>query len=300
LVEEFSLESTWVWGPSVDGGELPPHGEKILLRREFAPTRPVRSATIVAAADNAFVLYLNDEAILSGDNWNELEAAPVAFRLKEEGNRILIVAENRGPQPNPAGVFCALRIEYADGDAEIIVTNEHWQVSQTVPTGERPDKWNLDTLDWVAARVLTDTTWKDKTDARIGKTLATASVGSDHMVRASLLKADALMRSLGRPNRDQIVTSRPSELTPLEALELSTSEALIETLGRGAQKLIDSNGYNDTEALIEEIYLSLMTRFPSRSESSTLRRTLGRKPDAEILTDLLWALVMTPEFFILR
>lgn len=300
LVEEMSLASCWVWGPSVDAGGLPPHGEKILLRREFTVPKPVRFAGIVAAADNAFVLYLNNEEILSGDNWNDLEAAPVAFRLKDEGNRILIVAENRGPKPNPAGVFCAVRIEYDDGEVEIIVTDEDWQVSQTVPTVERPDKWNLDTHHWEAARVLTDTTWKEKTDARIGTVLAKASAAGDHMVRASLLKADALMRSLGRPNRDQIVTSRPGELTGLEAVQLSTSAALIDTLRSGAEKLIASECYEDSEALIKEIYLSLLTRFPSRSEVSMLRSTLGRKPDAETLTDLLWAIVMTPEFFILR
>lgn len=300
LIEELSLESSWVWGPSVDGGELPPHGEKILLRREFTPARTVRSAGIVAAADNAFVLYLNDEEILSGDSWNDLEAAPVTSRLKGEGNRILIVAENRGPKPNPAGVFCALRIEYDDGNEEIIVTGEDWKVSQTVPLMEEPGKWNLDTHDWEAARVLVNTTWKEKTDIRVGSVLASASVGSDRRVRASLLKADALMRSLGRPNRDQIVTSRPGELTALEALELSTSAALIETLGRGAEKLVASVVYGDTEALIEEIYLSLLTRFPGRGEVSMLRGTLGTKPDTETLTDLLWALVMTPEFFILR
>src|SRR5262249_2926080 len=37
-------------------------------------------------------------------------------------------------------------------------------------------------------------------------------------VRAALLKSDPLMRSLGRPNREQVVTTRPDLLTTLQAL----------------------------------------------------------------------------------
>jgi len=173
LVEKLSIPSNWVWGPSVDGDELPPNGERILLRREFKPLKPVHSAGVITAADNTFVLYLNNEKIMEGDAWTDLEAAPIASRLKEEGNRILIVAENSGPKPNPAGVFCALRIEYEDGSEEIIVTDEDWQVSQNIPLSEGPSKWKLETLDWEVARVLPSTTWKEKTDARIGRTLAT-------------------------------------------------------------------------------------------------------------------------------
>ena len=119
------------------------------------------------------------------------------------------------------------------------------------------------------------------------------------MLRASLFKADSLMRSLGRPNRDQIVTSRPNELTTLEAVDLFTSEDLMKYLGLGAEKLIEARGI-DKDAIIEDVYLGLLTRFPNRKEKALLRKTLGRNPDADKLTDLLWALVMTPEFFIMR
>jgi hypothetical protein len=300
LVNKLSLSSSWVWGPSIDGGNLPPHGERILLRRDFTPAKPLRSAGIIAAADNAFVLYLNNEEILSGDNWSELVAAPVGLRLNQDGNRILIVAENRGPRPNPAGVFCALRVEYEDGSEEIVITDEGWQVSQTIPDSNRPSNWKLDTIEWESARILPVASWKEKTDERIGETLAAAFASGELPVRASLLKADALMRSLGRPNRDQIVTSRPGELNALEAVELSTSPELIESLRTAAVRLTRSEVFQNRNALVEEIYLSVLTRLPSQREAALLRRTLGRRPDTETIADLLWALVMTPEFMILR
>src|SRR5205814_4382621 len=53
-------------------------------------------------------------------------------------------------------------------------------------------------------------------------------------VRASLVPADALMRSLGRPNREQVVTTRPDQLTTLQALDLSNGQILADLLTRGA------------------------------------------------------------------
>ncbi len=297
LSEKLSFSSSWVWGPSVDEG-LPLDGEKILLRRDFKPAKPIRSAGIIAAADNAYVLYLNNRQVLSGEKWTDLDAAPITSQIRPGQNRILIVAENRGSKPNAAGAFAAIRIEYEDGTDEIIVTDESWQVSETVPDGNQPGRWKLDDLSWETARVLSNSTWKKQTDANIGITLATASAGSEHRVRASLIKADELMRSLGRPNRDQIVTSRPSELSTLEAVNLSTSDSLIENLRAGAEKLASSS--IGTEGLIEEVYLALLTRLPTVAETEILRDVLGDEPSIAAVTDLLWVVTMTPEFFIVR
>ncbi|MDF1659042.1 MAG: DUF1549 domain-containing protein [Verrucomicrobiales bacterium] len=296
LVEKLSFESSWVWGPSAKPGP-PPHGEKILLKKEFSPgKKKVRSAGLIAAADNAYVLYLNGRKIMDGSRWSELDAAPIANAIKPS-NRLLIVAENRGPKPNAAGAFCALRIEYEDGTDEIIMTDETWKVSQTVPAGSRPNNWKLDDLSWADAVAVNIAQWKEATDKRIGQTLARASAGSDRLVRASLLKADDLMRALGRPNRDQIVTSRPSELTTLEAVNLATSDDLVTDLQAGAKKLA---GNLSTDALIDEVYLSTLSRFPTEAEKSFATEALGETPDEATITDLLWAVTMTPEFLIVR
>lgn len=295
LVEKLSFESSWIWGPSASPGP-PPHGEKILLRHEFSPQKKVRSAGIIAAADNAYVLYLNNKKILEGDKWSDLDAAPIANSIREK-NQLLIVAENRGAAPNAAGAFCAVRLEYEDGSDEIIITDDTWKVSSTVPAGSRPAQWKLDELTWTSAVPVEIAQWKNATDKRIGATLARASAGSERYIRASLLKANDLMRALGRPNRDQIVTSRPSELTTLEAVNLATSEGLVENLGEGAERLAESPS---TAALVETVYLSTLSRFPTESEKSFAVTALGENPDKAIITDLLWAITMTPEFLIVR
>ncbi len=63
--------------------------------------------------------------------------------------------------------------------------------------------------------------------------LLTRGGGAQRMVRNSLLKSDFLTRSLGRPNRDQIVSVRPLELTTLEAIDLSNGETLAGYLRQG-------------------------------------------------------------------
>ncbi|MGB7326027.1 MAG: DUF1549 domain-containing protein [Rubripirellula sp.] len=300
LQEKLSFPSSWVWGKSVDDGGIPMHGEKVLLRRDFKPAKKVRSAGLVAAADNIFVLYLNNREILRGEKWDNLQTTSLASQIKAGQNRFLMVAENTGPKPNAAGAFAALRIEYEDGSDEVIVTDPSWQVSETVPAGTRPGKWELDKLTWENARRVQNKSWQEKTDARLGETLAKASVGSEQMIRASLLESDDLMTSLGRPNRDQIVTSRPNEISTPEAVDLSTNATLIEDLRIGAENLIDQNENAKPEALIEEIYLALLTRYPTKEEESLLLANLPADPSVEVLTDVLWAVTMTPEFFLIR
>ena len=45
--------------------------------------------------------------------------------------------------------------------------------------------------------------------------------------------------SLGRPNREQVVTTRGEVLTTLQALDLSNGQSLTDTAERGAGHLLD-------------------------------------------------------------
>ncbi|MDA7667422.1 DUF1549 domain-containing protein [bacterium] len=295
LEGELSLESQWIWGPSADPGP-PPHGEKILLRRVFSPAKPLRSVGIIATVDNNYVLYLNGRRILEGAKWSELEAAVVG-PLIQPSNTVLIVAENQGGSSNPAGVFCAIRLEFEDGSDEIIMTDQSWQISETVPAGKRPTQWKLHELTWVDPVSVKSDSWKNETDKHIGSIFAKAYTGGKEMARAALFKADDLMRALGRPNRDQIVTSRPSELTTLEAVNLATSDVLADDLAAAAERFL-ARFPND--GLVDEIYLVTLSRFPTENERAVAIEVIGERPGEEAIADLLWAITMTPEFLIIR
>src|SRR5438270_10843741 len=94
---------------------------------------------------------------------------------------------------------------------------------------------------------------------------------SRQLVRASLVNADALMRSLGRPNREQVVTTRPDQLTTLQALDLSNGQVLTDLLARGAANLLKEKPQTTPEQRIEELYLRALSRRPSADELSAAR-----------------------------
>ncbi|MCI0641410.1 MAG: PSD1 and planctomycete cytochrome C domain-containing protein [Gemmataceae bacterium] len=119
-------------------------------------------------------------------------------------------------------------------------------------------------------------------------------------LRSSLVNADALMRSLGRPNREQVVTTRPDQLTTLQALDLSNGQILDDTLARGAAYLLKTHDRTSDQQLIEEVYLSALCRRPSAEELATAQALLGSPRTASGMADLLWAVFMLPEFQLLR
>ena len=119
------------------------------------------------------------------------------------------------------------------------------------------------------------------------------------MVRASLVKADELMRALGRPNRDQIVTSRPSELTTLEAIDLANGQRLADAIANGADMaMIRFEGQPDE--LIQWLYQFGMSRSPTVDELRLALEFLGQTPEPKTVEDLLWVVIMQPEFQLVR
>jgi hypothetical protein len=115
------------------------------------------------------------------------------------------------------------------------------------------------------------------------------------MVRASLLKSDFLMRSLGRPNRDQIVSMRPTEFTTLEAIELANGAPLIRATSVGASRL-GSQQSESTETLVTWLYRFALSRNPTDGELTLAVETWGNQPTQDDVEDLIWAVIMLPEF----
>jgi len=133
------------------------------------------------------------------------------------------------------------------------------------------------------------------------KAFLTADEKASHKTyRASLVASDLLMRSLGRPNREQVVTDRPSNLTTLEALDLANSPLLAETLSRGAKNVLKQFEGKDSAAMIDWLYEFALSRRPSVSERATSLELLGPVPTQNGVEDLLWSVLMLPEFQIVR
>jgi hypothetical protein len=118
------------------------------------------------------------------------------------------------------------------------------------------------------------------------------------IIRASLVNADALMRSLGRPNREQVVTTRPDQLTTLQALDLSNGQALSDLLSRGAGTMLKLHASD--KQLIDDLYMRGLCRHATPREMETAQAIVGAPMSSEGVADLLWAILMLPEFQLVR
>lgn len=121
------------------------------------------------------------------------------------------------------------------------------------------------------------------------------SLAAGEEVRAALVAADPLMVALGRPNREQVVTERPSAATTLQALELTNGATLADRLHHGAETIC-AGGTRPGGVLIEELYRQALGRVPTPDETEVALAVVGETATVEGVEDLLWLLVMLPEF----
>ena len=115
------------------------------------------------------------------------------------------------------------------------------------------------------------------------------------VVRASYVAADPLAVALGRPNREQIATTRASAATTLQALELTNGETLNTILKRGAEKLLSGNKRPPDE-LVTDVFVKSLGRHPTSDELKLSAELIGSAPQPEGVEDLLWSIAMLPEF----
>jgi hypothetical protein len=154
----------------------------------------------------------------------------------------------------------------------------------------------------MTAEQFTDAVWTlagtapAKPDAEV---LAATAPASLPMVRAALVKATPLMAALGRPNRDQVVTSRPSDLTTLEAILLANEQSLADEIAKGGGRILAEHG-PDPDRITSWIFTAALSRPPTADEAAVAQDLLGSTPTAENVADCLWSVVMLPEFQLVR
>lgn len=117
-------------------------------------------------------------------------------------------------------------------------------------------------------------------------------------VRASLVANNAFLTALGRPNREVVSTSRDSQASLLQALELTNGERLNTVLKTGAEKW--KQRQNSGDVVISEIYQRAFNRAPSAEEVSVAKNSLSSSPDPNQIQDLFWAVVLLPEFQLIK
>jgi len=132
-----------------------------------------------------------------------------------------------------------------------------------------------------------------------------------------------LMEMLGRPDHRVVVTSRESRASTIQALELLNGGSLFELLytGTPATKLTADNAAKQLIAtkpvtkpnahlaalaaqppdrVAHDLCVRALGRAPMAPEERVFREILGERPTAESVGDLVWILVMLPEYQLIR
>ena len=279
-----ALSARWIWSRADTAAA--PAGEKAVFRRIVKLPAASAGGRAVVSCDNSCEVLLDGKLLGKSENWE----SPASFtlpKLKAGEHTFLITAANGGGGPNPAGLFFEARLRQ-DKSAELLIASDaswSWAAENKPDAGWQP-----------AAELANQSVWAKVNDAlRVG--LGQTSGGGP--VRASVVPSDLLMRALGRPNREQIVSMRPDNLTTLEAIDLANGNILAGLLQRGAQQILTS-WKGTPQELAADLCRRALTRPPTADESALLAAALGDTPSAQSIEDALWILLMLPEFQFVR
>ena len=296
---ERYAQAKWIWSnKSADKGSKDVAPGTIYLRRTFDIAKEFTSAKAIVAADNEFTLFVNGKEIGKGTGWDKPATFDLVPHLEVGKNVIAAVAVNHADKPNPAGFWFYLDVPAANARKDEkpvrIVSDNSWKWSKG-----GPKDWSsvgFDAAKWKKAAEVANVAadpWK------LGSYLPDEELVHPEEARAALCAADPLMVALGRPNREQILTARPSATTTLMALELTNGSTLDEVLKRGAKVMAEEKDIR-AEDLVSRVYRKGLGRAPTEGEMATAKEIVGVNVDRTGVEDLLWVVVMLPEFQLIR
>jgi len=299
----------WIWN-NPKAADLAPAGHIYLRKTVHLPVVP-GEATALVVCDNGFELFVNGHKAGSGTDFPKPSLIDMKPWLKKGDNVVAIHAINNLPNntvppigkpisgsDNPAGLYVYARVRATRGDSETVmdfVSDQGWIVTDNLIDGwEKPE---FRPSGWRPANPLGGLSmapWRLPSSLVATQFARQYSAGHPGLVRAALVAADPLMTALGRPNRDQVVTTRASEATTLQALELTNGKTVAEVLKRGAAQLAEENA--GSKKLIDSIFEQAIGRKPTRKEMKLAYEIIGPKPQKAGVEDFLWATSMLPEF----
>jgi len=287
-------QAAWIWSNPQGTTE---QGQTLAFRKSFTLPAAASNAMLVALADNSATVFLNGTKVVPVEHWQTPALAPVTNRLRAGDNEITVVVVDAG---GLAGLRLELLVRLADGAAAAVATDASWQWSATLPNKAGAYPLDKHPTDWQAAAPVANTSaWASSDEAFAARVAACSDPRPLPMVRAALVKCTPLMAALGRPNRDQVVTSRPPDLTTLEAIQLANEESLADEFIRGGAAVLQKHG-SSADGIVEWIFAAALSRPPTPDEAAATRDLLGNAPTKESVADCLWAMTMLPEFQLIR
>ena len=117
-------------------------------------------------------------------------------------------------------------------------------------------------------------------------------------VRTALARLDSFQAALGRPNRDQVVSTRPNLVSTLEAIHLANGPSFASMLNEGATALLASG--MPTKEVVNHVYLAALSRPPNAQERAVASELIAQGKPQEGMADFLWTIFLQPDFFYIR
>jgi hypothetical protein len=300
----------WIWNQMLADKRAP--AETLYFRKNILLSHAPEQARAIVTCDNGFKLYVNGTEVGSGKDFGKPKSINLMPHLKKGMNVIAIAGTNDKARPNdpkadqtsPAGLIGYFYVRaFTDAQKQnpnIVMdfaTDSSWLWSAS-----NPENWNklqvTNLAGWSRSSVLGA---PEMAPWNTGKafTAAVSRVPQYERVRASLLAADPLMTALGRPNREQVITTRASAATTLQALELTNGSTLSQMLERGAERLIQDLPPSPAQ-FTSALYKRALGRAPTKSELNSSMELIGSPVQRQGVEDLLWAMAMLPEFQVIN
>jgi len=304
-LSRFVVEPKWIW-KDADAAEKT-DALTLYWRKEVDLAATPDEAVAVVSCDNSFKLFVNGKEAGAGNDHTQPRLINLKPHLVKGKNLIALEAVNERGKPddksadqaNPAGLILYARIRLepsASGRRSEVVmdvaTDKSWRWSATKVDGWQKPEFAAN--DWQPALELGNVgmaPWH--LGNKFGAVMSGAALHGQ--VRAGLVNSDPLMTALGRPNREQVITTRASAATTLQALEMTNGRTLAELLKRGAQEVVE-RWPKPARELIVELYQRALGRQPTGEELRLAQETVGSPLNKEGVEDLLWAMTMLPEF----
>ncbi len=297
---------SWIWNdPNAADKAKAGH---VYFRKTVKLTAVPEDATAVVTCDNSFVLFVNGRQVGSGGDFKNAFLFDLRPFLRAGENIFAIDGVNHLPDnglpipekalpgtENPAGLLFYARLRLVENGiqkTDDFASDNSWLCSEHAQPGWEKLEFAHD--HWTQAIKLGD---MGMLPWRVSKSYITTRLAGAYpgRVRASLVGADPLTVALGRPNRDLVVTTRPTAATTLQALEMTNGETLADVLKRGSQNLL-SEPAAGPDRLIPVLYEKALGRQPTTTEIQFARELLGQPVQPAGVEDLLWAVTMLPEF----
>jgi hypothetical protein len=278
----FAVGAQWIWHDEADRqlNSLPQGKRYFRTSVEFPKGRKPRLARLVGSADNTMSCYINGQLVMENPNWERaVDADATDAVLGKSGITVAVMADNIAP--GAAGLRMAVAVWFEESKTPLVLaTGPGWQTTAKVEKGWEAPEFNDDA--WTPAATFTaGLPWGGVE----GFTLQEQSGA----VRAVFVDNDPLQMVMGRPIRDQINVSRPSQATLLQALTFTNGKmfsSAIDTAGaKWAAKI------PDTKQRLASIYQTALLRNPRQDELAFAEAAPA---------DLLWSILLLPEFQLIR